>query len=172
MGKPQSTTTPLLVGIVSAGLARAALRRLLLVKLNRDVRALNNGDYRSLLSSYSRDAVLVFHEGGHRWSGEHRGREAIETFFREFVAARIQGEIRELFMQGWPWRMTLVARFDDFVDGPGGERLYENQTMLVVQMRWGRIVRHEDFYADTGRITLLEQRLRELGMHPVAVPPG
>ena len=81
---------------------------------------LNGGDYRGLLSSYAPDAVLVFNEGDHRWSGEHRGRDAIEAFLKDFVAAGIQGEIVELFIHGLPWRLTLVCRFDDFANGPSG----------------------------------------------------
>ena len=45
-----------------------------------------------------------------------------------------------------------MVRFDDHADGPDGERLYENQTVLVMRLKWGRIVDQEDFYADTGRI--------------------
>jgi ketosteroid isomerase-like protein len=157
------TLRPVLLGAMTAGLARTLTRRLPLVKFRRDVAVLNRGDYRPLLSTYAPDAVLVFAEGDHRWAGVHRGRDAIGRFLQEFVRAGLQGEIRDLFIQGWPWRMTIVARFDDFADGADGERLYENRTVLVVHTRWGRIVHQEDVYEDTGRIGLFEQRLRDLG---------
>jgi hypothetical protein len=35
--------------------------------------------------------------------------------------------------------------------------------VLVLTTRWGRVVRHEDFYEDTGRILAFEQGLRTLG---------
>jgi ketosteroid isomerase-like protein len=142
------------------------LRRMLALKLRRDLRALNAGDHRPLLAGYADDAVLRFNDGDHRWAGEHRGREAIERFLRNFVAAGLQGELRELFTQGPPWRMVFVVRFDDRAFGPDGEELYRNRTVLVIRTRWGRIVEHGDFYEDTERIEAFERRLRALGVEP------
>lgn len=158
----------LAVGAAAAFASRTLLHRLLLHKFRRDVRALNTGDHRSLLDGYADDAVLAFNAGDHRWSGEHRGRAAIDRFLRNFVTAGLQGEIRELFVAGPPWRLTLVARFDDRVTGPDGSELYANRAVMLVRSRWGRIVHHEDFYEDTGRILELERALRALGIEPVA----
>jgi len=154
----------------AAGLAgfRALLPRLLMLKFRRDVRALNAGDYGPLLASYADDAVIVFHAGEHRWSGEHRGKAAIERFLRDFTGARLQGEIRELWTVGPPWRLTVIARFDDRSTSPAGDELYRNRLALVVRTRWGKVVHHEDFFADTGRIETLETRLTELGIHRTA----
>ncbi len=143
------------------------LRRAVLVKLRRDIRALNAGDYRPVLSGFAENAVLRFNEGEHRWSGEHRGREAIARFLRNYVAARMQGEIRELHLSGPLWRLTLIARFDDHAHDPAGNELYRNRVVLFAHTRWGRVVHHEDFYEDTQRIAVLETRLRELGIQPV-----
>lgn len=147
---------------------RMLLRRALLVKLRRELRALNAGDHRPLLAGYADDAVLRFNEGRHRWAGEHHGRAGIERFLRDFVGAGLQGEVRELFMQGPPWRLALAVRFDDHAEAPDGERLYANRTVLVIRTRWGRIVEHEDFYEDTERIEAFDSRLRELGVEPAA----
>jgi ketosteroid isomerase-like protein len=151
---------------------RVMLERVLLSKLRRDVRALNAGDYRPLLSGYAEDAVLRFNDGDHRWSGEHRGKAAIERFLHDFVGAGVQGELRELYLAGPPWRLRLVARFDDMATGADGEEIYRNRTVLVVRTRWGRIVHHEDYFEDTGRIAVLEARLRELGIAPAAAGAG
>jgi ketosteroid isomerase-like protein len=62
----------------------------------------------------------------------------------------------------------MVARFDDAAETPDGTPIYANRVCLVVRTRWGRIVEHEDFYEDTGRILDLEAKLRELGIAPVA----
>jgi ketosteroid isomerase-like protein len=149
--------------------ARAALARLVLVKLRRDVRALNAGDHGPVLRGYADDAVLVFNEGEHRWSGVHRGKAAIERFLRNFAGAGLEGEIREIVVSGPPWRLTLVVRFDDHAREPGGEEeLYRNRVVLLVRTRWGRIVHQEDFFEDTGRIAAFERRLRELGVAPAA----
>jgi ketosteroid isomerase-like protein len=152
-----------------AGMAlasRSVLRRAILFKLKRDVRALNRGDYEPLLAGYREDAVLRFNEGEHRWAGEHRGKQAIGRFLGDFVAAGLGGEIRELFIAGPLWRMTLIARFDDQAHDPSGQEIYRNRTVLVAHTRWGRIVCQEDFYEDTERITALEARLTELGVEP------
>jgi ketosteroid isomerase-like protein len=156
-------------GALGAVLARSLVVRLALLKLRRDVRALNAGDYRPLLAGYADDAVLRFNEGEHRWAGEHRGKPAIERFLREFVAAGLQGEVVDLFIAGPPWRMTLLVRFDDQARAPGGgEVIYRNRTVLVARARWGRITWQEDFYEDTERIGALDARLSELGVTRVA----
>ena len=157
-----------LLGASAAIAARAALPRVILLKLRRDVRRLNDGDYRPLLSGYADDAVLHFNEGPHRWSGEYRGKPAIERFLREFVGAGIKGEIRALWTGGAPWAMTLVVRFDDRATGPAGEELYANRVVIVARTRWGKIVEHDDFYLDTARIVAFEEKLAALGMAPVA----
>jgi ketosteroid isomerase-like protein len=157
-----------LAGAGAALAGRALLPRLLLIKLRRDVRRLNEGDHRPLLAGYAQDAVLRFNEGPHRWSGEHRGRAAIDRFLRDFVAAGLKGEIRTLWIAGPPWALTLIARFDDRASGPGGEEIYANQVVIVARTRWGKIVEHDDFYADTARILALDEKLRTLGIEPVA----
>jgi ketosteroid isomerase-like protein len=119
-----------------------------------------------LLSGYADDAVLHFNEGPHRWSGEYRGKPAIERFLREFVGAGIKGEIRSLWTGGAPWALTLVVRFDDHATGPAGEQLYANRVVIVARTRWGKIVEHDDFYLDTARIVAFEEKLAALGMAP------
>ena len=158
-----------LLGAGAAIAARAVLPHAIGWKLRRDVRRLNAGDYGPLLSGYAEDAVLHFNEGPHRWSGEHRGKPAIERFLREFVGAGIKGEIRSLWTGGAPWALTLVVRFDDRATGPAGEELYANRVVIVARTRWGKIVEHEDFYLDTARIVAFEEKLGALGMAPVAV---
>ncbi len=133
--------------------ARPLLTRVLLLRIRRDVRALNSGDIEPLLSSYAHDAVMRFNDG------EHRGRDAIGHFLQSFVDAGLQGHVSELFVAGAPWRLTLIARFDDHARDPSGEVIYRNRTVLLARTRWGRIVLHEDFYEDTERIVALERRL-------------
>ena len=52
-----------LAGISTAFAFKLLLMRALTLKLQRDIEALNNGDYRPLLSSFHRDAVLKFADG-------------------------------------------------------------------------------------------------------------
>jgi ketosteroid isomerase-like protein len=155
-------------GACSALGARALFVRAVLSKLRRDLAALNAGDPGPLLKAYADDAVLVFNDGDHRWAGEHRGKAAIERFLHDFMDAGVKGEITELAIAGPPWAMTLVGRFDDEARGPDGEQLYANRVVLHIKTRWGKIVRHGDFYEDTKRIEDLEQRLRERDAAPVS----
>lgn len=152
--------------------ARALLVRVLELKLSRDLARLNAGDYRPLLAGYADDAVLTFNDGDHRWAGEHRGKAAIERFLQDFTAAGLRGELSDLHISGPPWALTMMARFDDRATGPDGEELYRNRVAMLVRTRWGKIVRHEDFYEDTERIAALDRRLRELGVAPVGAGAG
>jgi ketosteroid isomerase-like protein len=158
------------VALAAVG-ARALLVRAMLAKLRADVAALNGGDHRPILANFAQDAVLHFNEGEHRWSGEHRGKAAVERFLREFVAAGIRGQIDELVVGGPPWRMTLMVRFDDHAHDQSGREIYRNRTALVAHTRWGRIVEQWDFYEDTKRIDALEASLRELETRPTQAGP-
>lgn len=163
-----STYRAAIAGCVATAAARPVIRALLWVRLRRDLQALNVGDYRPLLANYTDDAVLRFPDGDHRWAGEHRGKPAIERFLREFTAAGLRGNVRELVISGPPWRMMVIARFDDYATGPDGQPLYGNRAVLLIRTRWGRIVEQSDFFEDTGRITNFETRLRALGITPVS----
>ena len=169
MPRRSNPLPPLAAGALGAVAAKRLLTRAILLKLSRDLRALNAGDYRPLLASYADDAVLLFDDGEHRWAGEHRGKPAIERFLRDFVAAGLTGEIVDLFVDGAPWRLSLIVRFDDEARGPDGESIYSNRTLLLARSRWGKIVRQEDYYADTVRIAELDAKLDELGVAPAAV---
>jgi ketosteroid isomerase-like protein len=148
-------------------LARALLARALLLGFRRDARAINSGDYQPVLSHYREDAVLGFPEGPHRWSGEHRGKPAIARFLRNFVHAGLQGEVAEVLFAGAPWRLTIAARVSDRAHDASGRELYSNNVILLARTRWGRIVRHDDFFEDTQRIAVFESRLVERGVGPV-----
>ena len=159
-----------MLGAAIAVGARAVLPRVLRLKFDRDVAALNAGDHASLLRAYADDAVLRFNDGAHRWAGDWTGREQVDRFLRNFTAARVQGTIRSIAVSGPPWALTMWVRFDDHADAPDGTRIYENRTVLVLRTRWGEVVDHEDFYVDTAPIEELDRRLVELGV-PV-VPKG
>jgi ketosteroid isomerase-like protein len=144
--------------------ARALLPRLLLLKFKPDVAKLNAGDYKPLLSSYADDFVLHFNEGPHRWSGDWVGKPAFDRFLQNFTAAGLQGEIKSIATSGPLWALTMWVRFDDHADAADGTRIYENQTVLVLRTRWGKVVEQHDFYFDTGAIMKMEEALVERGV--------
>lgn len=143
---------------------RAAMKQAIVLRFRLALRDLNAGRVGSLLAAYHDRAVLRFHDGDHRWSGTHRGKDAIERFLRELVGAGLQGTLHDVWMGGPPWALTLVARFDDHALAPDGEVIYRNRAVLVVRTRWGRIIEQDDFYEDTARIEAFEDSLRELGV--------
>ena len=92
---------------------------------------------------------------------------ATGTFRVNCVHYGIKGEITELWVGGWPWRMTILAGFDDHADGPDGTRMYENHTVLMCRTRMGKIVHQEDFYVDTVRMLAFDRKLTELDIKPL-----
>ena len=157
----------ILIGFFLLILLRIALVRLLLVKLRRDVAALNAGNHRPLLAGYAKNAVLEFNDTIPRWAGNrgrHEGRDAIDTFLADFVRYGIQGEILQAWVGGWLWSMTILVRFDDHADDESGNRVYENCTVLLCRTRWGKIVHQEDYYYDTVRMRAFDENLTSRGM--------
>lgn len=154
----------LLAGAVIGLGARALLPRLLMLKFRPDVAKLNAGDYKALLSSYADDFVLHFNVGPHRWSGDWVGKAAFDRFLQNFTAAGLQGEIKSVATSGPLWALTMWVRFDDHADDPDGTRVYENQTVLVLRTRWGKVVEQHDYYFDTGAIVGMEEAMVARGV--------
>jgi ketosteroid isomerase-like protein len=159
-----SAAIGVVIGIVVLVALRIALKRALLWKLRRDVAALAGGDHRPLLKGYADDAVLVFADGDHRWSGTYRGRDEIGTFLADFVRVGLKGEITDLWMAGWPWTLTILVAFDDHADDEQRNRVYDNHTILKCRTRWGKIVHQEDFYFDTVRMVAFDRNLTSRGL--------
>ena len=115
--------------------------------IRRGVRHINAGNVGTMLSSYSRDAVLVF-PGDNSWSGEYRGKDRIEAFFRRLVLAGIQFDVQEVVVSGWPWSAKIWVRLTDRVTASDGAVVYENRAVIYAKTAWGKIHYHEA-YEDT-----------------------
>jgi ketosteroid isomerase-like protein len=131
------------------------------IVLRRSIRRVNEGDIGPMLNSYAKDAVLVF-PGENSWSGEHRGRDAIEAFLQRFVRVGIQFEAHEIVVSGWPWSATIWVRFSDHAKAPDGTLVYENAGVIYARTRWGKITLQEDF-EDTEKVAAFD---RYLEAHP------
>ena len=138
---------------------KAAVRFL----IRRSVTKLNAGDYGPALGIFSDDAVLCF-PGVSSWStrfrppqlgrepfATHRGRAEIEAFLQAYVAAGIQMEVEDVLVNGPPWRTRAAARVNHGIVDAAGQVVYANRAMLVVDVRWGKAFRQED-YEDTQRV--------------------
>jgi ketosteroid isomerase-like protein len=127
--------------------------------IRRNVRRLRAGDAGPLLAGYADDATLVF-PGTSSWSGEHRGKPAIERFLRRFVEVGLRGETHEILVNGPPWRTTVCVRFTDEARAPDGSVVYANRAVFFGRIVWGRIVYQED-YEDTEKVAAFDEYLAE-----------
>jgi ketosteroid isomerase-like protein len=139
--------------------------------IRRNLRRLNQGDYRPALAMYAEDATLAF-PGDNTWARQfrepqpgrrpfatHRGRAELEAFMARYVGDGIQLEVEDILVNGPPWNARAAVVAHDWVpgrpglvgaDGQDGHDRYQNRAVLYVRTRWGRIVAHEDF-EDTER---------------------
>ncbi len=127
--------------------------------IRRNVRAMASGDPGPLLAGYADDAVLVF-PGTSSWGGEHRGKAAIESFLRRFLAAGLVGEVHDILVNGPPWRTTVAVLFTDRAVDGSGVTVYQNRAILFGRARWGKIVYQEDF-EDTHKVEAFDRYLTQ-----------
>jgi uncharacterized protein (TIGR02246 family) len=132
---------------------KAMIRRM----VRKNVRALQEGDPGPILSGFAEDGVLVF-PGQSSWSGEYRGKAAIEAFLRRFLDAGLRGEIHEIIVNGPPWRTTVGILFTDRARDAGGTEVYANRAMFLVRARWGKVLSQEDFL-DTQKVAAFDEYL-------------
>lgn len=123
------------------------------------VRRVNAGDPSAMLRLYADDVRFVF-PGEHSWGGERRGRAEVEEFLRRFVRVGIQGAVEDVIVQGPPWRTTAAVLFNDHARAPDGRLVYENRAVIVLRVRWGRIV-HEETYEDTQKVERFDEWLAD-----------
>ncbi|MEX0682868.1 MAG: nuclear transport factor 2 family protein [Dehalococcoidia bacterium] len=125
--------------------------------IRHSVRRLNEGDVSPMLSSYAKDAVLVF-PGDHSWGGEYKGIEKIEGFLRRCVAAGLKFEIQEVMVSGWPWSAKMCIRLTDSATAADGTVVYSNRALIYAQTAWGKI-RYQEDYEDTQKVAAFDEYL-------------
>jgi ketosteroid isomerase-like protein len=139
---------------------KASIRALLRYSISK----LNRGDYSLLLKMARPDFELAF-PGENSWAtmfrpqqcgrarhATHRGIDEAVAFADRFVDEGIQFEIEDILVNGPPWNTRIAVRARDFVPGDDGEPdVYNNRVVLFLEVRWGRLVRWED-YEDTQRV--------------------
>ena len=128
------------------------------------INKLNNGDYALMLKMAHPDFELAF-PGQNSWAtmfrpqilgreahATHRGIEEATAFADRFVGEGIQFQIEDILVNGPPWNTRIALRVHDYVPDPNdGADLYSNRAVLFLEVRWGRLVRWED-YEDTQRV--------------------
>ena len=148
---------------------KASVRALMRYSINK----LNKGDYTLMLKMASPDFELAF-PGENSWSTmfrpqmlgrqryvTHRGIDEATTFADRFVAEGIQFRVEDILVNGPPWNTRIAVRTHAFIPRPdGGADDYANRAVLFLEIRWGRLVRWED-YEDTQRIAAWDARARQ-----------
>ena len=132
--------------------------------LRHAVKKLNAGDYSMLLKMASADFELAF-PGDNSWATSfrpvqrsrhqhvtHRGIVEATAFAERFVSEGIQFQIEEILVNGGPWKIRVAMRVHDFIPATDdGHDIYNNRAIAFLEIRWGRLVRWED-YEDTQRV--------------------
>lgn len=128
------------------------------------VKKLNEGDFSLLLKMVSPEFELAF-PGDNSWSSmfrtpesgrqrhaTHRGIPEATAFAERFVGEGIQFQVEDILVNGPPWNTRVAVRAHNFAPGPdGGADSYNNRAVLFLEVRWGRLIRWED-YEDTQRV--------------------
>ena len=146
--------TVTLLGLPLAGAAYGALtKRLLRMYAAR----LMDGDIDGFLRFYADDATLEF-PGDNSWGPAYRGKDEIRGFLERFLSVGLRGEVHEIAITGPPWAATVFVRFTDRVRAPDGTLVYENDAVIRLESRWGKVVR-ERVYEDTEKVAELDRYL-------------
>jgi ketosteroid isomerase-like protein len=138
--------------------------------LRRGIARLNAGDPEMLLRMAVPDCELAF-PGDNNWAAmyrpvvkgrdrhvTHRGVDECRAFAEQFVNEGIQLEIEDIVVNGPPWNLRVALRVRTIAADPaGGDDRYNNRAVSFLELRWGRLVRWED-YEDTERISAWDRR--------------
>jgi ketosteroid isomerase-like protein len=81
----------------------------------------------------------------------HRGIEECGAFAERFAAEGVQFEVEDILIIGPSLRTRVAVRAQTFVPSAHGSDRYNNRAVAFIEMRWGRIVRWED-YEDCERV--------------------
>jgi ketosteroid isomerase-like protein len=146
--------TAALLGAPLAQAAYAALTRLL---LRRSAARLMDGDVDGFLRFYADDATLVF-PGDNSWGPEYRGKAEIRGFLERFLSVGLRGEVGEIALVGPPWDATVFVRFIDHARAADGTLVYENDAVIVLSSRWGKVVK-ERVFEDTEKVAAFDRYL-------------
>jgi ketosteroid isomerase-like protein len=148
-------TTALLAAPLAQAVYAAALKALLRWQAGR----LMEGDVDAFLQFYADDATIEF-PGDNSWGPVYRGKDEIRGFLERFLRVGLRGEIHEVLVSGPPWDTTVCVHFTDHARAPDGELVYENDAMIVLKSRWGKVVR-ERVYEDTEKVAELDRWLEQ-----------
>lgn len=99
----------------------------------------NNHRWDELMRSIAPDVHHRF-GGVHAIGGERHDRETLRRWFERLarVLPNLRLEIKEIWVEGWPWHTTVFVQWDGTAtleDGGG----YSQHAIHVITLRWGKI---------------------------------
>ncbi|CAN5789464.1 MAG: nuclear transport factor 2 family protein [Ilumatobacteraceae bacterium] len=124
---------------------------------------LNGGDPDFLLRMATDETELTF-PGDNSWAAmfrpvekgrqahaTHRGVAECRAFAEQFIGEGLQLEIEDILVNGPPWRTRVAVRAHVFAPSDDGPDRYNNRAVLFLELRWGKVLRWED-YEDSERV--------------------
>lgn len=129
--------------------------------INRNMRAASAGDIAPLLKMDAADVRFRF-PGQNSWATELQGKDRLERWLERFAEVGIQIGADEVVLKGFPWNQTICARGISYLDGPDGERVYENRYVIWGRISWG-LLREYEVYEDTEKSSALDRHLESIG---------
>ena len=129
----------------------------------------------AVVDQFARDFEYRF-VGEHALGGVRRTRASqlawFERLFRVFGS--IEFTVRDVIVTGPPWHTRAAVLLDVRIPGERGytaaERVWTNEVMQTVELRWGRITRIVTM-TDTQREVAILTRLTEAGMAEASAAP-
>ena len=94
----------------------------------------------------------------------HRGIAECRAFAERFVAEGVQFDVEDILVNGPPWRTRVAVRTKVFAPAPDGPDRYTNRAVAFIEVRWGRILRWED-YEDSERVAAWGPHQGALGVN-------
>jgi ketosteroid isomerase-like protein len=145
--------------------------------VRRGLQAISAGDPSVLIKMATTTCELAF-PGDNSWAAmcrpvvkgrlphvTHRGIEECRAFADRFVAEGVQFEVEDILVNGPPWRTRVAVRAQTFVPSTQGPDRYNNRAVAFIELRWGRIVRWED-YEDCERVAEWDRSKGTVGAMP------
>jgi hypothetical protein len=121
----------------------------------------SEGEIGPLLRMDAKDIRFRF-PGDNSWGGVIQGKAELETWLRRFAKVGVQIWPDEVVLKGFPWKQTVCIRGRNYLDSPGGQRVYENRYVIWGQIRWG-LLREYEVYEDTEKSWALVRSLASTG---------
>jgi ketosteroid isomerase-like protein len=149
------------LGLPAAQALYALVVRLL---LRRTLAQLRRGDVEAVLRLYDEGVRFVF-PGNNSWAADFQGKDRLRPWLRRFVRVGLELDVHDILVSGPPWRTTVCVRFTDRASGPDGRLVYENRGVIVLKLRWGKVI-YEEANEDTERIAAFDRHLEDLPVPP------